>query len=261
MNHTEIDETLQSAIKGDAVFGHALKASSKPGQFTERVNEKNTGETAYQRAIILAKKSNLKGIGHIHWLDIELPVSFGATSRRKCLDLIGRSNEKGMVLCELKYEKKQINPNSRAKPDADSPVYATLELLQYYLFIRENASALQRQKIWHANNRGNWNWTDCTKPKNVTLIVAANSTYWDKWKNHAIWEEQATKITQINSKLAPHVHVHFYRTPNPDRSLVGQAKDATPDSSNKTDKHGKMIKTYQPELGQSARIKWEKIGF
>lgn len=125
---------------------------SSPGKFTEQVNCKNKGETAYQRAIILSGQSKIEGWGDAKWLDIELPVIFGDSSRRRSLDLIGHVGDK-KVLVELKYDANLPKSKSKAKPHTNSPLYAFFEVLIYYFHILRNAEALQKGEIWHQNSK------------------------------------------------------------------------------------------------------------
>jgi len=72
------------------------------------------GETGYQRAIFNGRTSILDDGRDIRWLDLELPVEFSGSSRRKCLDLVGLCEGEVPVLCELKYD--------NGKSHGDSPV-------------------------------------------------------------------------------------------------------------------------------------------
>ena len=63
---------------------------------------KSTTEVALEKAMFLLGKSR-RGCENdeIEWIDMELPVAPGNTSR---LDLIGRLKKKGThVICELKF--------------------------------------------------------------------------------------------------------------------------------------------------------------
>jgi hypothetical protein len=256
MNIEEYKQKLQDLFEKNIPTDPSLGLLSRPGDYTKDVNKKTIGETAYQRALILAERSSLAGVGTTNWLDIELPVVFRASSRRLSLDLIGRAQNGPLVLCELKYDKKEINPNSERKPETDSPVHALLELLYYHILIMENAEKLQNCAIRHGNKLGDWDWCDCKKPDGVVLAIAANATYWTRWEKYHKWQEIVAKVASIKSELSPLSPVTFYRTLNPDLPFSEQAKGAT---ITPYGKKGKSKETYRPTLGKSAEATWEEV--
>lgn len=252
MTTEEYIKKLQDIVERNAITDPSLKPLSRPSAYTELVDKNNIGETAYQRAIIQAGMSSLSG-NKVTWLDIELPVVFRASSRRMSLDLIGESESKQLVLCELKYDKKQINPRSTGKPNTDSPLHAMLELLYYHALIAENAEQLQKSEIWHENKKGKWDWRAC---KDATLGIAANQTYWDRWQRYHKWKEIVDEVSRIKSELSPLPPVTFYRTLNPELPFADQAKEAT---ITPYGKKGKSKETYRPTLGKSAETRWEEV--
>lgn len=186
-----------------------------PNTFSEDVALNCNGETAYQRAIISEKKptsilSNAQNeANEVQWLDIELPIVFGKSSRRNCLDLIGKTtNDKKIVLCELKY----VRPDSNSYK-SNNPVYALLELLIYYHHIQNNAADLEKYSIRHKGNaRGEvWNWNDCSNPDNIILAVTGNKKYWDRWRNRNWKSHIATPITEIKTQMS-FLNIKFYST-------------------------------------------------
>jgi hypothetical protein len=148
---------------------------TKPGKL-EEIEIKSTGETAFQRAIFYNKNTtilqhNNKKEIKIKWLDFELPVVFSGKGRRKCIDLIGKTN-KLPFLCELKYLK-----NGKNKKSSQRPEYGIFELLIYYLYVLFYGENLEKNKVWRFCKI---EWTVINR-ENSLLILAANEAYWDYW--------------------------------------------------------------------------------
>lgn len=158
----------------DIVNGYTKKEyPTKPGKVS--INSiKSTGETAYQRAIFLSKKTTLNSMGDVIWNDLELPVVFSSSSRRRCVDLIGTlTNNNTPVLCELKF-------TSSDKYRSNSPIYAIVELLIYYYLIKDNCEALDEEKVFHKDIHVKpFEWSNFNA--NSIFIVGANKKYWDYW--------------------------------------------------------------------------------
>lgn len=219
---------------------------SSPGTFKEEVDCKNKGETAYQRAIILSGQSKIEGLADVKWVDIELPVIFGCSARRRSLDLLGQVGDEN-ILVELKYDEKVQKRKSKAKPNTNSPLYAFFEILIYYFHISRNAEALQKDQIWHQNRRGEWSWESC-KTNEIYLIVAANKNYWEKWKSCKVWESLREGILDVTSEISP-IHVDFFISPDPDESFDQQSRNARADGKNR----------YTPLLGNNSNKPWQKV--
>lgn len=173
---TNIIDDAKKFEKGKSVgiLGRILKSHNKekyptkPGEPTKEI--RSTGETAYQRAVIYSKKTTMNTIGEIEWKDLELPVVFNKSPRRRCVDLIGKSEDDVPVLCELKY--------ATEKNRSNSPVYAAIELLIYYYLIRNNSKSLESQRVFHGKIEP-FKWSDFNR--NSILIVGANKSYWHYW--------------------------------------------------------------------------------
>jgi hypothetical protein len=226
MNTEEFKDVLWNLLCKDIKINTDKSPSSKPGTYTTKVNKKNTGETAYQRALIAQKKHLLEGLAEIEWLDIELPVIFGPSARRKSLDLLGRDAENRLILCELKYDKSEPDSLQKRKPRTDSPSYALRELLTYTFHIIENAKRLQKDNIRHKNSNGTWDWTCCENPENIVLVIAANNTYWKHWQVYSGeggWQVIRKEIAEITNSLPSCLTIKFYSTPNPPVSFTSQA--------------------------------------
>ncbi|MFA7444618.1 MAG: hypothetical protein WCY89_01625 [Flavobacteriaceae bacterium] len=147
-------------------------------------NIKSTGETAYQRAIFLSEKTILEKLGEVVWNDLELPVIFSKSPRRRCVDLIGTLNNNTLVLCELKF----TSSNSYY---SNSPIYAVVELLIYYYLIKDNKEELDNKKVFHIGERvTSFNWSDFNN--NSIFVVGANEKYWDYWLER--YEKQKNEI-------------------------------------------------------------------
>ncbi len=140
-----------------------------------------TGENAYHRAFLKKKyaKLELKNVPTItlHWLDIEVPVVLSESSRKPCLDMIGKINGSSFVIAELKVKR------------GTSPFDAIRELLFYAIHAKENnknGKKLESHKNIISKNGTKspilsyWeNYSDAKY-----LIVAAPNDYWDIWLDH-----------------------------------------------------------------------------
>jgi hypothetical protein len=178
-------------------------------------------------------------LGLVTWLDIELPVIFGKSPRRRSLDLLGRDESNRLVLCELKYDKPDKALGANRKPTTDNPFDALDEILRYHPHVIENASRLQECNIAHTNRRGDWNWKECEMPDNNVLVIAANQTYWDNWQGYnpksgkGGWQEIKNNIASRISKLPTKPVIKFYITPDSDfniqaASVTNQGSGYTP---------------------------------
>jgi hypothetical protein len=170
---------IKSQIKGkkqerllDSLDMNKIKRDykTKPGKASMEIN--SVGETAFQRAIFLSRKSkiNFNSKKDILWKDLELPVILTESPRRNCVDLIGNIGNQ-LVICELKFMK---------ETSSDSPWYAVLELLIYYYIILENCNKLDDEEVYHENIQGKFEWKGILSPKPL-LIVVANEEYWNCW--------------------------------------------------------------------------------
>ena len=138
----------------------------EPGEFKTTI--RHTAECAFQRAIILGKKSTVKG-ETINWIDIELPVDGSNSSRGKCIDLIGKDSHGNYVLCELKFRK---------KGDNGKPSEAVKQLKEYYQYIKDNAAELSGLR--HTNATEAIDWIKIAS-STTRLMVVANTFYWETW--------------------------------------------------------------------------------
>jgi len=148
------------------------KKWTEPGLISREVN--TCSETAFQRAIFFKRKVHIKGLCDVTWLDMELPVDAERKSGRgHCPDLIGRSDNNDMVLCELKF----------GKPGNGDPNEAKKQLDDYYESIIKNYRSLDFNNcLHHSNSNGVFLWEDFTKGYPIK-IIAANDDYWESWAN------------------------------------------------------------------------------
>lgn len=170
---------------------------------------KSVTETAFQRAIFNGNPSKLTfqdgSTREVRWVDLELPVTFERKPRRKCVDLVGMTNNKKACLCELKFM-------SKHGVGGDMPEYGLFELLAYYSLILANASALNERKVFHTHEKcKKFSWeTFNTEP---LLILAANSKYWEHWFNKSKNNRRHTimqLLNDIKEKLS--LDIHLFRT-------------------------------------------------
>lgn len=199
---------------------------TKPKKFSLKVNQKNTGETAAQRAIYNAEYAKIADGRNITWIDIELPVVFSGKGRRPCLDIIGKDDDENYYLVELKYGK-----------TGNNPIYALLELLCYYLIIGKNASELNAYKVWRPDSKFSW---DSFGNDKTILIVAANEEYWAKYKKESSYSLKKSKsfFDKIESEIK--VKIQFFSFAN-----LAPAPD-------------NIAKSYEPELLDNNKC-WEEI--
>lgn len=173
------------------------KYHTKPGKLSLE-NIKSTGETAYQRAIFLSKKTTLKSSGEVAWNDLELPVVFSGNSRRRCVDLIGTLSDNTPVLCELKF-------TSSNTYHSNSPIYAVVELLIYYYLIKDNCEELDKKEVFHKDEKViSFKWRDFNSDS--IFIIGANKKYWDYWLNR--YEKQKNEV-DLWLKSLP-LKIHFF---------------------------------------------------
>lgn len=166
---------------------------------------KSTSETAFQRAIFNGEWAILKfndREAKVHWLDLELPVTFSKKARRKCIDLIGKINGKPFI-CELKF---------KGKSEGDRPEYGIFELLIYYYYILYNngGKALDDQNVFHFKNKFEWANVIDEKPM---LILAANKCYWSDWfrRNKGRYKENLFDLIEtLNKELE--VRIFLFQT-------------------------------------------------
>ena len=133
-----------------------------------------TAETAFQRALFLQENCIIEGIGLVKWLDLELPVDRERKARGHCIDLIGRSEDMSMVICELKF----------GKPGNGEPDKAKNQIENYFEAVKVNYDKLDEGNALHHKNvlnAGHFKWEEIASDS-TKLIIAANDDYWDYWR-------------------------------------------------------------------------------
>ncbi|RKX23105.1 MAG: hypothetical protein DRP35_00250 [Candidatus Zixiibacteriota bacterium] len=178
---------------------------------------KSNSETGYQRAIFNTKFSHLTFSSgkdkNINWLDLELPVELRNQSRKKCIDLIGKIDDKP-IICELKYKPKDSKSNS------DRPEYGIFELIIYYYLILCNNEKLNNNKVHHNSKEiSDFNWNNIINEKPL-LILAANKKYWENWFDKKTYQPCDTRdeilnlVHNLNKKLE--INLCLFETNNID---------------------------------------------
>ena len=170
---------------------------------------KSTGEKAFQRAIFNKKKTilNYKGLGRtdiITWFDLELPITFNKNSRRRCLDLIGFSDDTP-IICELKYY--ETTPSNQ-------PIYAVVELLVYYYFILCNYKKLDKYNIHHHLADNDFKWKTIAEKPKPKLLVAANSVYWNRWFKKIDKNTLTKQVAKLGKEL--NIEIYLFEAVNED---------------------------------------------
>lgn len=195
------DRTLMSFVKEKKndvdIYYDQPGHETNPDGFS---NAQEKGETAFQRAIYLSFKSELKNKDNkkisVYWADMELPVVFhDQKPRRRPVDLIGlietcdkngRMYWRKPFLCELKYAGNRMA--------ADSPVKAIIQLSVYYYFARDNKIKLDKFCVHRIGGRY-FKWANLSN----LLIIAANDKYWNEYSK--IMPDVITLRDDINKKL------------------------------------------------------------
>ena len=193
------------------------KHHTKPKEPSFHISD--TGEKAYQRAILLSEKTKLNTLGEVIWNDIELPVVFNKNPRRPSVDLIGTLDNNKSVLCELKFNSSQ------------SPIYAAIELLIYYYLIKDNYEELDKQEVFHKNEHvKRFNWSNFNH--DPILIVVANEDYWNRWEKR--YEKQKIDVKSWRNSL-PLIIRFFSSTNFPFKEQRGDKVKYTPSVFDKTE--------------------------
>lgn len=152
-----------------------MMKGSHPGRFSKKA-VKEDGETALQRVIYKTE---------CQWFDMELPICTCPVCHR--IDLIGK-DKKGHILLELKRKR---------NPDATSTLTAVLQVLAYYLIIKQNSGSLDTNLVHHKDSRKlKWKWSDAIE--DMRLQVRANKEF---WVNQATDTKYAAAVKSIIDRL------------------------------------------------------------
>ena len=188
-----------------------------PGHFDGTVSERNTSETAFQRALNYTHPPmHLVGDGHktpLTWKDIKLPIILSKKSRRRCVDLIGHTTINGTFLCELKYAK------SGAAPPGNAVDYAIFEALLYYAIVNRDSALLDKAKIYHPESL-QFSWKDVSDSR--VILVLANDYYWTTARRSRNLERITNLVEDI--RKSQDIQVLLCSTPN----YTFKPKDVTP---------------------------------
>jgi hypothetical protein len=144
-----------------------------PGRFLGTVDEKNSGETAFQRALYRCGEMSFVGSGRtssLTWRDIELPIILSTKSRRRCVDLIGRTQQHGTFLCEVKHAKED------AAVPGNAVDYAIFEALLYYAIIERDYVLLDEEKVYRPPKPPRFSWKAVRESR--VVLVLANDYFW-----------------------------------------------------------------------------------
>jgi len=148
-----------------------MNIEHQPDVYTTDISNKDCSERALQRAIINLKSANLSDTT-ISWIDIELPIKEGRSSKR--FDLIGESPDGSYVLCELKFSKDRANGD-------DPEQTVNHQILPYRDMLLDYAKRLRdANKNFNLHLNASYRTLDLNKLINqpIKLIMAANKEYW-----------------------------------------------------------------------------------
>jgi hypothetical protein len=192
---SEGDSYTGAHFKRLAELEHAVKqdARGKPGNFSPTVSARNHGETAFQRALFAAGTARLRlknTVEDVKWNDIELPVVFSSTGRRRCIDLIGQSKSLGSFLCELKFTHRP------AGGAGNLPDYAILQAVLYFEAAQVNWQSLEAETFRHKDA---FKWEKVVASK--TIMVLGNSRLWRRSQKGDNPKRIAALISRIKNEL------------------------------------------------------------
>ena len=206
------------------------------GPYSERVSERNSGETAFQRALKKCSKGKLVGVdleAAIEWLDIELPIIFSKNPRRTSIDLIGRTKPHGTFLCELKYAgpEKQAPPGNRVD-------YAIFEALLYFEIIGRD-HALLEGKVYRPPEIS-FRWKDVFESR--MILVLANDYFWTRARNSQDIERITGLVADIREFLQ--IDIFLCSTPNYKFKAEGVVGEYEPQLLPRDEKRPATISTF-----------------
>lgn len=183
---------------------------TRPGHFSGKVSDKNTNETAFQRALYSHSKIILFGDGHetpLTWRDIELPIILSKKSRRPCVDLIGQTSINGTFctfLCELKYAKPGTAPPGNAVD------YAVFEALLYYAIVNRDHALLHEQNVYRPPRPPKFSWKAVSDSR--VILVLANDNFWIPAQQYPNLERLRKLVKEVRQSLG--IRVLLCSTPN-----------------------------------------------
>ena len=194
---------------------------TEPGKFSDEVSVKNTGETAFQRAIYKDPNRYIC-FGNqpepITWNDIELPITFSNHGRnhgrRRCIDLIGCTKSRGTFLCELKHAKE------RHAPAGNLADHAILEALIYYGIVARDHAKLDEAGV-RRDACSPFQWAALKDSR--TILVLANFRFWEKARK----AKAASRIHALVNAIEEKVQVKVLLIATPDyhfRDLTGHSE-------------------------------------
>ncbi len=200
---------------------------------------RDTGEKAYQRAIFQGDKTVYKE-ETIKWIDLEFPIEPSSTgkARRKCIDLIGKS-ENYYVFAELKKEK------------GDPPLYAINELIDYiYILDRSlNISQKDDNECLHFHESANISdkntikfFKDFSLEKSL-LIIAGNMDY---WKDYLKDDNSKRCLRECKNYLKVEQNLNIYYASYPNEYFKKQKERSGNDK-------------YKPILENGSNNNWKNI--
>lgn len=164
------------------------------------------GETAFQRAIFNSKIVKLYDTNiTIEWIDLEIPITLNKSSRRSCIDLIGKTTEE-LILVELKY---------LSSSKSNNPYYGVLELSIYLYLLKENYKNLDKYKVYHKlSSMDNFCWSTYLDKNQIKMIFVANNDYFNYW----IERIDKTKLENLLKSIKEFFNIKYeiYETVNED---------------------------------------------
>ncbi|HEY0703616.1 MAG TPA: hypothetical protein VGD60_12690, partial [Candidatus Acidoferrales bacterium] len=185
-----IFKRLVSSLEG----GPAAYPTS-PKERQTGVSTNNSGETAFQRALVNSKSALMGFDGYeeyISWKDYELPIVFSKRPRRACVDLIGSSERLGTFICELKYKSEGSISGNRAD-------YAIFQALLYYAAVKRDAALLDDNCVYRIQPP-TFRWAEIARGKTL-LVLGAGAAIWTKARSGENADRVKSLIADVQRTL------------------------------------------------------------
>lgn len=243
--YLDTNKLLDDILKGNFAFDDYIEFIKKekplppqltfPGEPNKKIKDIN--EKAYQRSIFNANNSkteikrNSGASFVVNWKDYEIPVEFGDSPRRKCLDLIGIINSDQLVIAEIKKTK-----------DAGYPFYGICEAIQYSILALINRKLLADREVYHKKISNNNYWKTISESKPPLILLAGPESYWNFNDKNDTKNKTMKFVNNIaKAKNAPEIILCSF----PDEDFEEQRGDEN--------------NTYEPELWNNKNNIWKEI--
>ena len=226
------DVTFKETLVNELIGVNDIDSASNgnPSKFSTSIAD--TKEKACQRAILLNGESYFNG-NEIKWIDIEVPVIPGGKARRQCLDLLGKSKN-NYVIVELKVKNKNDKTSQCPLVGLSEILFYNYNLVKYNMDLKlhKNAKFENNDNIMHINNF----------LMNESLsIFAANTCYWDEWRQNS---KILKSLKEIRNIISDKKGIYIYFAEFNDENFIEQKN---------------VEKNYTPQLLSFESSHWKEV--